>query len=75
MKRINEKVRNKETHTLTETEKEAKPKKSAEVIDLMDSVEAEPGEGRKGQRPRRPPPGARQAPRQEEERRSRVARA
>src|SRR5882757_9073967 len=35
MKRINEKVRNKETHTLTEPEKEAKPRKSAEVIDLM----------------------------------------
>ena len=32
MKRINEKVRNKETHTLTEPEKEAKPKKSADVI-------------------------------------------
>src|ERR1700754_4437629 len=35
MKRINEKVRNKETHTLTEAEKEPKAKKSAEIIDLM----------------------------------------
>ncbi len=35
MKRINEKVRKKETHTLTEPEKEAKPRKSGEVIDLM----------------------------------------
>jgi DNA end-binding protein Ku len=35
MKRIREKVRNKETHTLTEASKDAKPKQSAEVIDLM----------------------------------------
>jgi len=35
MKRINEKVRNKETHTLTEASKAAKPQKSAEIIDLM----------------------------------------
>jgi DNA end-binding protein Ku len=35
MKRIKEKVKNKETHTLTEASKEAKPRKSAEIIDLM----------------------------------------
>jgi DNA end-binding protein Ku len=35
MKRINEKVRNKETHTLTEASGAAKPQKSAEIIDLM----------------------------------------
>jgi DNA end-binding protein Ku len=35
MKRIHEKVRNKETHTLTEADKESKPKKSAQIIDLM----------------------------------------
>jgi DNA end-binding protein Ku len=35
MKRINEKVRNKETHTLTEPEEAAKPRKTAEIIDLM----------------------------------------
>jgi DNA end-binding protein Ku len=35
MKRIDEKVRNKETHTLTEAPKGGKPQKSAEVIDLM----------------------------------------
>jgi DNA end-binding protein Ku len=35
MKRINEKVRNKETHTLTEASKAAIPQKSAEIIDLM----------------------------------------
>ncbi len=35
MKRINEKVRNEETHTLTEAGRESKPKQSAEIIDLM----------------------------------------
>ena len=35
MKRIKEKVRNKETHTLTEATRESKPRKSAEIIDLM----------------------------------------
>jgi DNA end-binding protein Ku len=35
MKRINEKVRNKETHTLTEASKSSKPQKTAEIIDLM----------------------------------------
>jgi DNA end-binding protein Ku len=35
MKRINEKVRAKDTHTLTEAAKESRPRKSAEIIDLM----------------------------------------
>jgi DNA end-binding protein Ku len=35
MKRIKEKVRNRETHSLPETPKEGKPRKSAEIIDLM----------------------------------------
>ena len=35
MKRINEKVRNQETHTLTEPVKGEKPAKTAEIIDLM----------------------------------------
>jgi len=35
MKRINEKVRNKETHTLTEPGEAEKPSKTAEIIDLM----------------------------------------
>jgi DNA end-binding protein Ku len=35
MKRINEKVRNKETHTLTAPEETSKPRKTAEIIDLM----------------------------------------
>jgi DNA end-binding protein Ku len=35
MERINEKVRNKETHTLTEASRSSKPQKSAEIIDLM----------------------------------------
>jgi DNA end-binding protein Ku len=35
MKRIKEKVRNKETHTLTAASAADKPRKSAEVIDLM----------------------------------------
>ena len=47
MKRINEKVRNKETHTLTEPEKEAKPRKSAEVIDLMDILKQSLAKGGK----------------------------
>ena len=59
MKRINEKVRNKETHTLTEPEKEAKPRKSAEVIDLMDILKqslAKGGQAAAGRtEPRRTP--------------------
>jgi len=48
MKRINEKVRNKETHTLTEPEKEAKPRKTAEVIDLMEVLKQSLAKGGKG---------------------------
>lgn len=48
MKRINEKVRNKETHALTEPEKEAKPRKSAEVIDLMEVLKQSLAKGGKG---------------------------
>ena len=48
MKRINEKVRNKEPHTLTEPEKEAKPRKSAEVIDLMEVLKQSLAKGGKG---------------------------
>jgi DNA end-binding protein Ku len=36
MKRIEEKVRNKETHELTPAEKAREPRQSAQVIDLMD---------------------------------------
>jgi DNA end-binding protein Ku len=36
MKRIEEKIKSKETHTLTEPEKTREPRKSAQVIDLMD---------------------------------------
>jgi DNA end-binding protein Ku len=50
MKRINEKVRNKETHTLTEPEKEAKPKKTAEVIDLMEVLKQSLAKGGKAGR-------------------------
>jgi DNA end-binding protein Ku len=58
MKRINEKVRNKETHTLTEAAKESKPKKSAEIIDLMAVLKQslEKGRGSSGRAcPRRAP--------------------
>ena len=58
MKRINEKVRNKETHTLTEAAKESKPKKSAEIIDLMAVLKQslEMGRGSSGRAgPRRAP--------------------
>jgi DNA end-binding protein Ku len=48
MKRIKEKVRDKETHTLTEPEKEAKPRKSAEVIDLMEVLKQSLAKGGKG---------------------------
>lgn len=53
MKRINEKVRSKETHTLTEAPK-AKPQKSAEIIDLMEVLKQSLGKGRSGGRARRP---------------------
>jgi DNA end-binding protein Ku len=47
MARIKEKVRNRETHTLTEPSKEARPRKSAEIIDLM-SVLKQSLQNRKG---------------------------
>ena len=53
MKRINEKVRSKETHTLTEAPK-AKPQKSAEIIDLMAVLKQSLGKGRSGGGARRP---------------------
>ena len=56
MKRIKEKVRNKETHTLPETEKAAKPQKSAEIIDLMAVLKqslGQTGSGSAGRRPAR----------------------
>lgn len=48
MKRIDEKVRNKETHTLTEPSKSAKPQKSAEIIDLMAVLKQSLEKGRNG---------------------------
>jgi DNA end-binding protein Ku len=48
MKRINEKVRNKETHTLTEASKAAKPQKSAEIIDLMSVLKQSLEKGGRG---------------------------
>jgi non-homologous end joining protein Ku len=53
MKRIKEKVRNEETHTLTEASKSEKPRKSAEIIDLM-SVLKQSLEKSKGGRARKP---------------------
>jgi DNA end-binding protein Ku len=49
MKRINEKVRSKQTHTLTPEAKDTKPRKSAEIIDLMAVLKQslEKGGGRK----------------------------
>jgi DNA end-binding protein Ku len=48
MKRINEKVRNKETHSLTEASRAEKPQKTAEIIDLMSVLKQslEKGRGR-----------------------------
>ncbi len=48
MKRIKEKVKNKETHTLTEASKEAKPRKSAEIIDLMAVLKQSLEKGKSG---------------------------
>ena len=48
MERINEKVRNKETHTLTEAPTGAKPQKSAEIIDLMAVLKQSLEKGRGG---------------------------
>ncbi len=51
--RIKEKIKNKETHELTEPSKEREPRKSAEVIDLMEVLKKKPrpgGSARKGAR-------------------------
>jgi len=48
MKRINEKVRNKETHTLTEPGEVEKPRKTAEVIDLMSVLKQSLEKGGRG---------------------------
>lgn len=51
--RIKEKIRNKETHELTPASKERAPRKSAEVIDLMEVLKRSLGQGgsaRKGAR-------------------------
>jgi DNA end-binding protein Ku len=48
MKRINEKVRNKETHTLTEAGEAEKPRKSAEIIDLMSVLKQSLEKGGRG---------------------------
>ena len=47
MERINEKIRNNETHTLTQASRSSKPQKSAQIIDLM-SVLKQSLEHRKG---------------------------
>jgi DNA end-binding protein Ku len=55
MKRINEKVRNKETHTLTEASGATKPQKSAEIIDLMSVLKQsleKKGGGRRASHPK-----------------------
>jgi DNA end-binding protein Ku len=54
MKRIKEKVKNKETHTLTEASKEAKPRKSAEIIDLMAVLKQSLEKGKGGGHAARP---------------------
>src|SRR3569832_1727227 len=61
MKRINEKVRNEETHTLTEPEKEPKARKSAEVIDLMEVLKQSLEKGGQGRKPARKATHARHA--------------
>lgn len=54
MKRINEKVRNKETHTLTEAPGPGKPQKTAEIIDLMAVLKQSLQKGRNGGQARKP---------------------
>jgi DNA end-binding protein Ku len=61
MKRINEKVRNKETHTLTEASSAAKPQKSAEIIDLMSVLKQSLEKGRGGRRASHPKLGKRKS--------------
>jgi DNA end-binding protein Ku len=61
MERINEKVRNKETHTLTEASKSGKAQKSAEVIDLMAVLKQSLEKGGQGRKPARRATHARHA--------------
>jgi DNA end-binding protein Ku len=60
MKRIEEKVRNKETHTLTEAAKGARPQKSAQIIDLMSVLKQSLEQGGQGRKPARRATHARQ---------------
>jgi DNA end-binding protein Ku len=59
MKRIEEKIRNKETHELTAAEKTREPRQSAQVIDLMDvlrkSLKQGSGNGASAHSGRKPP--------------------
>jgi DNA end-binding protein Ku len=59
MKRIKEKVRNKETHTLTEAGEAEKPRKTAEIIDLMAVLKQSLEKGGRGGHARK---AARRAP-------------
>ncbi len=59
MARIKEKVRNRETHTLTEPSKAEKPGKSAEVIDLMAVLKQSLERGHRTPAARRASPAAR----------------
>jgi DNA end-binding protein Ku len=63
MKRIKEKVKNKETHTLTEASKEAKPRKSAEIIDLMAVLKQSLEKGKGSTRSHHPKLGKRKSAR------------
>jgi DNA end-binding protein Ku len=59
MKRIKEKVRSKETHTLPDSPKAAKPQKTAEIIDLMSILKQSLEKG--GRAPRRAKPATHHA--------------
>jgi len=60
MARIKEKVRNKETHALTEAPKGARTQKSAEIIDLMSVLKQSLEKGGQGRKPARRASHARQ---------------
>jgi DNA end-binding protein Ku len=61
MKRIGEKVRNKETHILTEATRSSRPRKSAEIIDLMAVLKRSLEKGRGGGRATHPKLGKRKS--------------
>jgi DNA end-binding protein Ku len=61
MKRIDAKVRNKETHVLTEAPKGVRQQKSAEVIDLMSVLRQSLEKGGHARKPARRASGARPA--------------